>query len=140
MTTLHVGDPFTEYCFVLTLGRILGTWDRGWNVLINSKNYSTVFYSYFEPIPSYFVDRAVASLWIRDLSEEGIEPHPGPGIISQNIDGLVARLDFFLRSLTSTHRPAPILAALIQEHHLTAKRAHELKVTQKADKQVFSLF
>jgi hypothetical protein len=26
--------------------------------------------------------------WIRDLTEEGVEPHPGPGLVCQNIDGV----------------------------------------------------
>jgi hypothetical protein len=26
--------------------------------------------------------------WFRDLTEEGIEPHPGPRIISKNINGI----------------------------------------------------
>ena len=70
--------------------------------------------------------------WVRDLTEEGIEPHPGPGIVCQNVDGLSSRLRNCLSSIIRIHQKSPIFAACIQEHHLTRAKIDELDAVNEA--------
>jgi len=72
------------------------------------------------------------TVWIRDLHEEGIEPHPGPSALSKNIDGLTARFSEVMHRISTRHKSAPIQVVLLQEHHLTSSRADFLRVTQVA--------
>ena len=60
--------------------------------------------------------------WVRDLNEEGIEPHPGPArYISKNINGVRAKgkLYTLLKSIDSAHKKEAITAVFIQEHNLS---------------------
>ena len=72
------------------------------------------------------------SIWVRDVHEEGIEPHPGPSAISKNIDGLTNRFDEVMYKISQRHKHSPILVLFLQEHHLTRARAQELNVQAKA--------
>ena len=80
-------------------------------------------------VPRYKHDRACSSEeleskggWIRDLTEEGIEPNPGPRYISKNINGLSdprKAKQTFMR-LVKDHRVNPITAVFLQEHNIKA--------------------
>jgi hypothetical protein len=48
--------------------------------------------------------------WIRDLNEEGIEPHPGPRMISKNVNGMSKAVYQYLKSISEEHRHNPITA------------------------------
>ena len=67
--------------------------------------------------------------WERDLTEEGIEPNPGPMIISKNIDGIstTERFSKAMYEIEKEHRKDPLLAVLLQEHHITKEKARELR-------------
>ena len=69
---------------------------------------------------------------MRDLTEEGIEPHPGPGIVCQNVDGLSDRLHTCLLSILRIHQKSPIFAACLQEHHLARAKIAELDAVNAA--------
>ena len=71
---------------------------------------------------------------MRDLTEEGIEPHPGPGIVCQNVDGLSDRLPgtACLLSILRIHQKSPIFAAYLQEHHLTRAKIAVLDAVNAA--------
>ena len=61
--------------------------------------------------------------WVRDLTEEGIESHPGPArYISKNINGVRAsgKLYTLLKSIDEAHKKEAITAVFIQEHNLSA--------------------
>ena len=75
-----------------------------------------------------------ASCWIRDVHEEGIEPHPGPAVYCKNVDGLNARFEDAMYRISQSHARKPMYAFLLQEHHLTANKAKDLEVTKKATK------
>ena len=61
-----------------------------------------------------------ACVWIRDVNEEGIEPHPGPRVMCKNLNGVQGENKYwrFMRRLSVEHKNFPILACLTQEHHL----------------------
>ena len=83
-----------------------------------------------------------ASTWIRDLTEEGIEPHPGPQpdrILSKNIDGLNERYEDVFYAIAQQNARSPILAVLLQEHHLT-KDAYEAKDIYKRAERLGLLY
>ena len=67
--------------------------------------------------------------WIRDLTEEGIEPNPGPRYITKNINGLQGAGKLFqcCKTIASEHERQPITALFIQEHNLKQqdRKAHE---------------
>ena len=70
-------------------------------------------------------DYATAQGWIRDLHEEGIEPHPGPPtskrIICKNLDGKVsknAEFERFMNAIMREHKLDPLAAVCVQEHNL----------------------
>ena len=96
-------------------------------------------------IPACVVDRACDRVahpphpWVRDLHEEGVEPHPGPCVLSQNVDGLSARLDAVLWKIKGLHQTKPLLAVFFQEHHLHRARAAGINATQKARNLGFHL-
>ena len=76
------------------------------------------------------------SVWVRDLTEEGIEPNPGPRICSKNIDG-ISTADHFsdaIKCVKREHERDPILAVLLQEHHVTQTRLSELRLEAEARK------
>ena len=58
--------------------------------------------------------------WIRDLTEEGIEPHPGPRYITKNINGFndPKRRDTLWRTINLENKKQQIKAIYIQEHHM----------------------
>ena len=67
--------------------------------------------------------------WIRDLTEEGIEPNPGPRYVTKNVNGLQGAGKLFqcCKAIASEHERQPITALFIQEHNLKQqdKKAHE---------------
>ena len=71
---------------------------------------------------------APASCWVRDVHEEGIEPHPGPSALSKNVDGLSERFGDAMYRISQRHKQKPILVLFLQEHHLTQAKAGELRV------------
>ena len=77
---------------------------------------------------------ARAQAWLRDLTEEGIESHPGPSsrVISKNINGMAGRFDTTMYKIKTDHERDPILALMIQEHHITQDCARELRVVPVA--------
>ena len=84
--------------------------------------------------PKVTLYNASKNVWIRDLTEEGIEPNPGPGIISQNVDGLstVSKLHQCFANILRIHKTAPISAAALQEHQINSSRAEEFDAEQLA--------
>ena len=71
---------------------------------------------------------ALAGCWVRDVREEGIEPHPGPSALSKNVDGLSDRFGDAMHRISQRHKRKPILVIFLQEHHLTQLKAGELRV------------
>jgi PAS domain-containing protein len=79
--------------------------------------------------------------WIRDLTEEGVEPHPGPGLVCQNIDGVSSisasqsaseNFRLLILSILRLHKKEPILAACVQEHHLKRTKIDEIDAEAEA--------
>ena len=66
--------------------------------------------------------------WIRDTTEEGIEPNPGPSIISKNINGITHSADATFQKIQRAHIQKPILVIGLQEHNITEKHAHQIHV------------
>ena len=75
-------------------------------------------------------------MWIRDVTEEGIEPNPGPRIISKNVNGLSApaHRHRVFAAILADHRRDPISAILIQEHFL---KKETLKIVRKENEHNF---
>ena len=76
---------------------------------------------------------ARARTWLRDLTEEGIEPHPGPyakRVCNKNVDGISDAADFekAMYDISRQNQTKPILAVLIQEHHITRAKARDMNV------------
>jgi hypothetical protein len=70
---------------------------------------------------------------VRDVTEEGIEPHPGPTrVCNKNIDGLVTRYSDALYQIECNHARSPILAVCLQEHNFTRQKLTETRVAEKA--------
>ena len=65
-------------------------------------------------------DALRASVWVRDVHEEGIEPHPGPRVVSQNVDGANGTFHEIISNVLAMQSRTPILAALLQEHQIRA--------------------
>ena len=59
-------------------------------------------------------------MWVRDLTEEGIEPHPGPRFLSWNPNGLNDnfRRNRFFKKIFTESSFKPIAAVFIQEHNI----------------------
>ena len=78
---------------------------------------------------------ACACIWIRDVHEEGIEPHPGPParVLSKNLNGVQGpnKLWKFLRTLSNEHKKAPIFACMVQEHNLKSEDREEHQKTAR---------
>ena len=70
-------------------------------------------------------------VWIRDVNEEGIEPHPGPRYISKNINSIQGKGKLFqaLRAIRRESNRDPITAAFIQDHRLPPTRRREIAST-----------
>ena len=64
--------------------------------------------------------------WIRDLNEEGIEPHPGPRMISKNVNGMSKAVYQYLKSISEEHRHNPITAVFIQDHKIASTKAADV--------------
>ena len=64
---------------------------------------------------------------MRDVHEEGIEPHPGPWFITKNINGMnnKKRQCQVFKNIKIAHSKTPIGAIMLQEHHLKADAAKE---------------
>ena len=62
----------------------------------------------------------VVSVWVRDLTEEGIEPHPGPRYLSKNVNSVLkkGKLYNFLKRIRNESTRTPITAVFIQDHRL----------------------
>ena len=71
----------------------------------------------------------LCTTWIRDLTEEGIEPNPGPRYVTKNVNGLQGAGKLFqcCKAIASEHERQPITALFIQEHNLKQqdKKTHE---------------
>ena len=67
--------------------------------------------------------------WLRDLTEEGIEPHPGPRYLSKNINSVhgKGKLYTMLKKIRNESTRTPITAAFIQDHRLSSTRAAEIE-------------
>ena len=76
--------------------------------------------------------------WVRDLHEEGIEPHPGPSFITKNINGIsdVRRWDQILQRLKHHTSKTPLKAIFLQEHNLKKLEAAK----KMADEYGFYMF
>ena len=77
-----------------------------------------------------------ASEWVRDLTEEGVEPNPGPTarVVSKNINGMSTYEHFHdtLQKIKTQNETTPIMAVLIQEHHIDAAKHAELNAEAEA--------
>ena len=71
-------------------------------------------------------------IWVRDVHEEGIEPHPGPSALSKNIDGLTTRFNEVMYKIQQNHKHKPIQVLFLQEHHLTKAKAEEIRAQSTA--------
>ena len=56
--------------------------------------------------------------WVRDQTEEGIEPHPGPRYLSKNVNSVQGdgKLFQMLHSIQREHTRTPITAVFVQDH------------------------
>ena len=66
----------------------------------------------------------ICQVWIRDLTEEGIEPHPGPGrVLGKNLNGAQGenKLWRLFKNINREHASSPIAACMAQEHHLRSE-------------------
>ena len=77
-----------------------------------------------------------SDMWIRDLTEEGIEPHPGPRYISKNLNGMAdrARMDAVFRRIRHEHNRDPITAVFLQEHNLKTDRLRDAKASARSQR------
>ena len=71
-------------------------------------------------------------MWLRDLTEEGIEPHPGPTqhlYYSKNCDGIAdpVHREAVFRAVSRAHVKEPLAAVFLQETNL---RAHMLNAAK----------
>ena len=59
-----------------------------------------------------------ATAWVRDLTEEGIEPHPDPRYLSKNVNSVQGdgKLFQMLHSIQREHTRTPITAVFVQDH------------------------
>ena len=71
------------------------------------------------------------SVWVRDVNEEGIEPHPGPRYLSKNINSIQGKGKLFqaLRAIRRESDRDPITATFIQDHRLPPTRRREIAST-----------
>ena len=73
------------------------------------------------------------SVWVCDLIEYGIHPHPGPSIISQNIDGAnnLITLDAILYKASQRHpsSPDPLQRQLVQNRNFTGSTNQSPKIS-----------
>ena len=71
--------------------------------------------------------RATCSGWVRDLTEEGIEPHPGPRYVSKNLNSIQGKGKLFqtIRAVRGEADRNPITAATLQDHRLPPDRREE---------------
>ena len=80
-----------------------------------------------------------ARVWLRDLTEEGIEPNPGPSprFCSKNIDGISTQESFdrVMHTIAQEHKRDPLLAVALQEHHITRVAEARLRCKEKARAQ-----
>ena len=87
-------------------------------------------YSWYEKlVRGACIGNGVNSEWVRDLTEEGIEPHPGPRFITKNVNGLNhgPTMRRFVRNIAAEHQRDPITAIFIQEHHIKHGKAGALR-------------
>ena len=76
--------------------------------------------------------------WKRDLTEEGIEPNPGPRYVTKNISSIASlpRWERILIDIKKEHRQRPITAIFLQETALRKTAEHR----EKAAAHGFELF
>lgn len=72
-----------------------------------------------------------APQWERDLTEEGIEPHPGPRYLCKNVNGMsgVKTYEKIFANIKRAHAKAPIAAVFIQEHNIPQTEADKAMAT-----------
>ena len=80
-------------------------------------------FKYLVSMYSSQVDMPGESIWIRDLTEEGIESHPGPRYISKNLNGCkqAVKQEAVFRSISQENRRNPIGAVFVQEHNINTE-------------------
>ena len=85
------------------------------------------------PDPLLFATPLAA--WVRDLTEEGIEPHPGPRAISKNLNGVKSKGKLYrlLKAVRTESNRDPIMAVALQDHRLSPSQ--KLEINQKAKNQ-----
>ncbi len=69
------------------------------------------------------------SVWIRDLHEEGIHPHPGPKVISKNINGMTNDVYPVLKAIARENETRPLTAVFIQDHRIPRSGAKQAQKT-----------
>ena len=87
-------------------------------------------------VQSFFAPSKRAKLWVRDLTEEGIEPHPGPRFCTKNLDGGLLSGGFarLIRTITTAHTRKPFIAVAFQEHQLDAAKTRLVDPVTTADR------
>ena len=70
----------------------------------------------------------VQQCWVRDLHEEGIEPHPGPSYITKNVNGIsdLTKWEQILFNIEREHKKHPIGAIFLQEIRIGNTTKHKL--------------
>ena len=70
-----------------------------------------------------------AHAWLRDLTEEGIEPHPGPRYLSKNVNSVLGKGKLFdlLKRIRNESTRTPITAVFIQDHRLPSSRQDQIE-------------
>ena len=96
-------------------------------------------------LPIDIVERAVlraseqavpqSDVWVRDVTEEGIEPHPGPRYLSKNVNSVLkkGKLFNYLKRIRNESTRTPITAVFIQDHRLP--RSQRAQIEQMAKGQ-----
>ena len=76
------------------------------------------------------------TMWIRDLTEEGIEPHPGPRYLSKNLNSIHGKNKLYntFKRIRRESTHTPITALFIQDHRLGPSRAAEIETLARGMK------
>ena len=92
--------------------------------------------SHRHPPPDPLLFASPLATWIRDLTEEGIEPHPGPRFISKNVNGIKGKGKLYrlLKAIRVESNRDPITAVALQDHRLSPLQ--KLEINRKAKDQL----
>ena len=73
-----------------------------------------------------------STVWVRDVTEEGIEPHPGPRYLSKNVNSLLRKGKLYdhLKRIRDENTRTPITAVFIQDHRFP--QTQEKMIEKKA--------